>query len=125
MVSNLKNLNSQNKIKKRYNLKRYNIKGNPFSNILQSVRFGNFINESEPVLAFSDTGNPYMQAPEYIVRQIYEELGVIQATLEIPCDMEYEPIIFKIAGQEYKLTKVYNIMEWNFLFLFIRTKNTF
>ncbi|KAF7631193.1 Peptidase A1 domain-containing protein [Meloidogyne graminicola] len=59
-------------------------------------------------VVISDTGSSLISGPKNAVKTIYASLGDIKEVREgilIPCDKEYEPIIFKVGKMEFKLGK--------------------
>uniref|UniRef100_A0A914L956 Peptidase A1 domain-containing protein n=1 Tax=Meloidogyne incognita TaxID=6306 RepID=A0A914L956_MELIC len=58
--------------------------------------------------AISDTGSSLISGPKTAVKHIYDSIGdieIYEGMILIPCDKDFEPVVFTIDGMDFKLGK--------------------
>uniref|UniRef100_A0A915PFW5 Peptidase A1 domain-containing protein n=1 Tax=Meloidogyne floridensis TaxID=298350 RepID=A0A915PFW5_9BILA len=58
--------------------------------------------------AISDTGSSLISGPKTAVKHVYDSIGdieIYEGMILIPCDKDFEPVVFTIDGMDFKLGK--------------------
>ena len=79
--------------------------------IIQGISIGDRIFAMDkPQLALSDTGSTNLQLPPALIEFIVNSIDGIEITDDgnclVPCDLQYSPVEFRIAGRQYSLGPV-------------------